>query len=351
MAAEMRRKVGRVERAKDRRAADRLHETDEKLERGRSLVQRQPRPSRSPSRPPGTPTTSAAARRLDPAVRLHPAAARRRPRRRVRRRHHPARDRACRGSRKRASDGHAAWLPTTGARSLDDLLRDFGTRMPRKDRPSHPSHRRTGSFPVGPSAVGATPAGHGWAPTLPPLAGYQMTSEQTPVAVAADRRRRAAADRGAAMGFDVLSGGAFYCDPMGWVTRRLDPGHQPQRLHLRQTRPRQVAHGQGVHAPDDPVRLPLPGARRRQGRVRGHLPRASASSRTASAPACRAGSTRWTSARSALDWEQQDRAETAAPRRGDLQPLAHPDPRPGRLPGRRRSPRPRSESSTRCCAT
>lgn len=38
MAAEVRRKVGRVERARERRAAEQLHETDEKLERGRSLV-------------------------------------------------------------------------------------------------------------------------------------------------------------------------------------------------------------------------------------------------------------------------------------------------------------------------
>jgi hypothetical protein len=38
MASEMRRKVGRVERARDRRAGEQLRETDEKLERGRSLV-------------------------------------------------------------------------------------------------------------------------------------------------------------------------------------------------------------------------------------------------------------------------------------------------------------------------
>lgn len=38
MGAEMRRKVGRIERARDRRAVQQLYETDEKLERGRSLV-------------------------------------------------------------------------------------------------------------------------------------------------------------------------------------------------------------------------------------------------------------------------------------------------------------------------
>jgi hypothetical protein len=38
MASELRRKVGRVERAKERRAASRLTETDDKLDRGRALV-------------------------------------------------------------------------------------------------------------------------------------------------------------------------------------------------------------------------------------------------------------------------------------------------------------------------
>lgn len=39
MGAQMRRKVGKVERAKERRATEQLRETDEKLDRGRSLVQ------------------------------------------------------------------------------------------------------------------------------------------------------------------------------------------------------------------------------------------------------------------------------------------------------------------------
>lgn len=39
MASEVRRKVGRVERAKDRRSVQQVYDTDEKLERGRSLVE------------------------------------------------------------------------------------------------------------------------------------------------------------------------------------------------------------------------------------------------------------------------------------------------------------------------
>lgn len=100
-------------------------------------------------------------------------------------------------------------------RSVDHLLADFGTRLPR---------RRLGGieattdklFPnlVGPRGKPRT--GHGWAPSLPPLAGYQLTSEQTPVMwplIAGD----GLPPTGAPMGFDVLSGGSFFCDPMGWV--------------------------------------------------------------------------------------------------------------------------------------
>lgn len=39
MSAELRRRVGRIERAGERRATQRVHETDEKLQRGRALVQ------------------------------------------------------------------------------------------------------------------------------------------------------------------------------------------------------------------------------------------------------------------------------------------------------------------------
>ena len=103
----------------------------------------------------------------------------------------------------------------TSARSLDDLLSDFGTPMPRREAaaPEPPPDRM---FPSAVPPRGIRAAGHGWAPTLPPLAGYLMTSEQTPVMwplIAGD----GLPPTGAPMGFNVLSGGAFYCDPMGWV--------------------------------------------------------------------------------------------------------------------------------------
>ena len=103
----------------------------------------------------------------------------------------------------------------TSARSLDRLLSDFGTQLPRRQAPvaDPPADR---PFPRAARARGTRRPGHGWAPTLPPLAGYQMTSEQTPVMwplIAGD----GLPPTGALIGFNVLTGGSFYCDPMGWV--------------------------------------------------------------------------------------------------------------------------------------
>lgn len=101
------------------------------------------------------------------------------------------------------------------SRSVDSLLTDFGTHLPR--RPAEPPEPAPDKpFPSVVSHRGVRKPGHGWAPTLAPLAGYQMTSEQTPLLwplIAGD----GLPPTGAPMGFDVLSGGSFYCDPMGWV--------------------------------------------------------------------------------------------------------------------------------------
>jgi hypothetical protein len=101
------------------------------------------------------------------------------------------------------------------SRSVDHLLADFGTRLPR--RPAPPAEPpRVRLFPTAVSGHGVRRRGHGWAPTLPPLVGFQVTSEQTPVMwplIAGD----GLPPTGAPMGFDVLSGGSFFCDPMGWV--------------------------------------------------------------------------------------------------------------------------------------
>jgi hypothetical protein len=101
------------------------------------------------------------------------------------------------------------------SRSVDHLLTDFGSTLPRRavDRPDPPPDK---PFPKPVSRRGVRRPGHGWAPTIAPLATYRMTSEQTPVMwplIAGD----GLPPTGAPMGFNVLSGGSFYCDPMGWV--------------------------------------------------------------------------------------------------------------------------------------
>ena len=101
------------------------------------------------------------------------------------------------------------------ARTLDTLLSDFGTDLPRQPAPEPPAAPEK-LFPRVVGDRGVRRAGHGWAPTWPPLAGYSMTSEQAPVMwplIAGD----GLPPTGAPMGFNTLSGGSFYCDPLGWV--------------------------------------------------------------------------------------------------------------------------------------
>lgn len=113
----------------------------------------------------------------------------------------------------------------TTARSVDRLLTDFGSQLPRKDaEPPEPPPDKP--FPRAAPRRGVRKAGHGWSPTLPPLAAYQMTSEQVPVLwplIAGD----GLPPTGAPMGFNVLSGGTFYCDPMGWINDDASPVTNP----------------------------------------------------------------------------------------------------------------------------
>ena len=86
-----------------------------------------------------------------------------------------------------------------------------------------PSDRLFTRF-VGPKGVRSPDAG--WAPALPPLSVWRMTSEQTPVLwpfIAA----QGLPPTGAQMGIDMLSGGAFYCDPLGWVNDDSIPVTNP----------------------------------------------------------------------------------------------------------------------------
>ena len=111
----------------------------------------------------------------------------------------------------RARGGSKTSRPAS--RTIDDLLTDFGTTMPRKAAPAaEPPAEKL--FPGSVKPSGVRRMGHGWAPTLPPLAGYQMTSEQTPVLwplIAGD----GLPPSGRQMGFDVLSGGNVLLRPDG----------------------------------------------------------------------------------------------------------------------------------------
>ena len=77
---------------------------------------------------------------------------------------------------------------------------------------------------VGPR--GYRQAGRGWSPALPPMSMWRMTSEQTPVLwplIAG----QGLPPTGAQIGVDLLSGGAFHCDPLGWVKDDAIPVTNP----------------------------------------------------------------------------------------------------------------------------
>ena len=110
-------------------------------------------------------------------------------------------------------------------RDLTRLLADVGHPLPPRPAPISRAPTRAlfeGVLPRrGPRGRGA-----GWAPAAAPLAVWRMTSEQTPVLwplIAAD----GLPPTGAGIGIDLLSGGAFYCDPIGWVSRGDVPVTNP----------------------------------------------------------------------------------------------------------------------------
>lgn len=110
-------------------------------------------------------------------------------------------------------------------RSVDALMSDYGATVPRRDPPADdPGPERM--FPRAAPVRGQRAPGCGWAASLPPLAGYQMTSEETPVLwplISGD----GLPPTGAEIGYDVLSGGRFYCDPVGWVLDDAIPVTNP----------------------------------------------------------------------------------------------------------------------------
>jgi hypothetical protein len=100
-------------------------------------------------------------------------------------------------------------------RGIAELLAQDGAQLPvRRAALAEPREERLFTRFVG--ARGYRRPGSGWAAGLPALSVWRMTSEQTPVLwpfIAA----RGLPPTGAQMGLDLLSGGTFYCDPLGWV--------------------------------------------------------------------------------------------------------------------------------------
>ena len=111
------------------------------------------------------------------------------------------------------------------SRAVDRLLADFGHHLPaRQPEPAATADARMFGQLV--PRRGRIGRGSGWAAATAPLSVWRMTSEQTPVfwpLIAAN----ALPPGGALMGIDLLSAGAFYCDPIGWVTHDDVPVTNP----------------------------------------------------------------------------------------------------------------------------
>ncbi len=104
--------------------------------------------------------------------------------------------------------------PARRGRDIPLLLGDFGHDLPAL---AATPATRPEPDPFSRLVSRRGPAAPGRAAALAPLSVWRMTSEQTPVVwplIAAS----GLPPTGAQIGIDLLSGGAFYCDPIGWVT-------------------------------------------------------------------------------------------------------------------------------------
>jgi hypothetical protein len=94
------------------------------------------------------------------------------------------------------------------------LLADFG-----HDLPSAPAAvvdaKEARLFHYAPSG-GYRRRGRGWAAAKAPVSTWRMTSDQAPV-LWPFISTPGLPPTGAQMGIDMLSGGSFYADPLGWV--------------------------------------------------------------------------------------------------------------------------------------
>lgn len=113
-------------------------------------------------------------------------------------------------------------MTRTNERSAEELLADFGTPPARK-HPQQPQRRRTSqerlNRPRAPRR-GRAQTGQGWAPVEAPLTVYQAATHEIgglfPLLAA-----NGTPAVGARIGYDTVSGSAFYCHPIEWVLRAM----------------------------------------------------------------------------------------------------------------------------------
>ncbi len=101
-------------------------------------------------------------------------------------------------------------------RDMARLLADFGHDLPRTQTPP-PQGREPRLFRHVP-ARGVRRPGRGWVPASAPVVAYRMASDQA-AAFWPFIAGPGLPPTGAQMGVDILSGTAFYADPVGWVLR------------------------------------------------------------------------------------------------------------------------------------
>ena len=103
---------------------------------------------------------------------------------------------------------------TSDARDVAHLMADFGHELPRlPEPPATPKEPRLfRSVPRG----GLNRRGRGWSPAPAQVSTWRMASDQAP-ALWPFISAPGLPPTGAQMGIDVLSGGSFYADPLGWV--------------------------------------------------------------------------------------------------------------------------------------
>ncbi|WP_141841532.1 ATP-binding protein [Humibacillus xanthopallidus] len=112
---------------------------------------------------------------------------------------------------------------------MSRLLSDFGHELPSAAPALHPPKDARLFRHVPPR--GARRPGRGWASGAAPVSTWRMTSEQAPV-LWPFISTPGLPPTGAQMGIDLLSGGSFYADPLGWVLDDTVPVTNPNIFSL-----------------------------------------------------------------------------------------------------------------------